>query len=55
MMIGPRGLDLIKSYEKLRLVAYAATEEERKQGIWTIGWGHTRGVKQGDTCTEAEA
>src|SRR6185503_553193 len=53
--IGPAGLALIKSYEQCRLTAYAATEEEKKQGIWTIGWGHILGVKEGDTCTEAEA
>lgn len=22
---------------------------------WTIGWGHTEGVKKGDTCTRAQA
>lgn len=53
--IGPLGLALIKGYEKLRLTAYAATEEERAKGIWTIGWGHTAGVKEGDTCTAEEA
>lgn len=55
MKIGAAGLDLIKSYEQLRLVAYSATPEEFKRGIWTIGWGHISGVKKGDTCTEAEA
>ncbi len=53
--IGKAGLNLIKSYEQLRLAAYAATEDERARGIWTIGWGHTRGVEEGDTCTAAEA
>lgn len=24
-------------------------------GVWTIGWGHTGGVKEGDTCTKAQA
>lgn len=24
-------------------------------GVWTIGWGETRGVKQGDVWTQAEA
>jgi lysozyme len=24
-------------------------------GIWTIGWGHIDGVKEGDTCTEEQA
>lgn len=24
-------------------------------GVWTIGWGHTKGVKKGDVCTEEQA
>lgn len=24
-------------------------------GVWTIGRGHTKGVKEGDTCTPAQA
>lgn len=24
-------------------------------GVWTIGYGHTRGVKPGDTCTVSQA
>ena len=55
MQLGIKGESLIKSYEKLRLVAYAATENERKRGIWTIGWGHTKGVKAGDTCSAQQA
>lgn len=37
MKIGPKGLELIKSYEKLRLTAYNTDGA----GVWTIGWGHT--------------
>lgn len=55
MKIADAGLNLIKKSEALRLTAYAATPEEAARGIWTIGWGHTRGVKEGDTCTLAEA
>lgn len=55
MNVGSAGLDIIKQSEALRLTAYAATEDERARGIWTIGYGHTRGVKEGDTCTVAEA
>ena len=55
MKTGDKGLTLIKDYEKLKLEAYTATEQERLDGIWTIGWGHIRGVEEGDTCTEAEA
>jgi lysozyme len=44
----------LKSYEQFRPTAYAATADERRRGIWTIGWGHTNGVKEGDTCTAAQ-
>ena len=37
MNIGQAGIDLIKSYEKLRLKAYLPTPDD----VWTIGWGHT--------------
>ncbi len=41
----------IKSFEKLRLTAYLPTPND----VWTIGWGHTKGVKEGDSCTPEEA
>jgi lysozyme len=44
------GQDFIKSFEKCRLVAYPD-----EGGIWTLGWGHTEGVKQGDHCTLEQA
>jgi lysozyme len=44
------GLASIKSREGLRLVAY-----QDKGGVWTIGWGDTIRVKQGDTCTKEQA
>jgi lysozyme len=47
--------DFLKSYERFRPTAYAATPKEKAKGIWTIGYGHTKGVKEGDTCTMAEA
>lgn len=40
----------IKRDEELRLLAYRDFK-----GVWTIGWGHTRGVQQGDQITEREA
>jgi lysozyme len=49
-MIGPRGRDLIRSFESLRLTAYDDGVE-----VWTIGWGHTRGVMPGDACTRDQA
>lgn len=49
-MIGPRGRELVKQAEGLRLTAYQCPA-----GKWTIGYGHTHLVKEGDTCTEADA
>lgn len=51
MKIGHAGTALIKSYEKCRLFAYMPTPDDMP----TIGWGRTRGVSMGDTCTQAEA
>jgi lysozyme len=47
--------DFLKSYEKFRPTAYAATKAEYAKGIWTLGWGHTKNVKEGDTCTRDQA
>lgn len=41
---------LIASWEGCRLTAY-----QDVGGIWTIGFGHTAGVKEGDICTAAQA
>lgn len=49
--LGPRGEELIKSYEKLRLSAYRPTPND----VWTIGYGHTKGVKPGQTITLEQA
>lgn len=51
MRISLKGLNLIKQHEQLRLVAYLPTVND----VPTIGYGHTKGVKMGDTCTEAQA
>lgn len=48
--INARGLDIVKKSESLRLRAYKDTG-----GVWTIGYGHTRGVKPGQVCTRAQA
>jgi lysozyme len=48
-------VDFIKRYERFRPTAYPATAAERAKGIWTIGYGHTKGVKEGDTCTMTQA
>jgi lysozyme len=53
--VGYRGIAIMKKFESCRLTAYAATENERERGIWTIGWGHRKGVKQFDICTQEQA
>ncbi len=44
------GLDLTEESEGCRLVAY-----QDSVGVWSIGYGHTRGVVAGMTCTQAQA
>ena len=51
MRISEQGKDFIKSFEGLRLKAYW----DKDGKVWTIGWGHTRGVKQGMVITKAQA
>lgn len=46
MRTSNEGLNLIKKYECLRLEAYLCPA-----GVWTIGWGHTKGVQKGDKIT----
>ncbi len=48
--VGPRGKALVQEFENCKLQAY-----KDGGGVWTIGWGHTGGVKEGDTCTQAQA
>lgn len=40
----------VKAEETLHLKAYKCPK-----GVWTIGWGHTGGIKEGDTCTREQA
>lgn len=47
MYISKQGLDLIKHFEGLRLKAYKCPS-----GVWTIGYGHTKGVYPGMVITE---
>lgn len=49
--LGSRGERLIKSYETLKLVAYMPTPNDRP----TIGWGHTKDVKIGQTISLTQA
>ena len=50
MKTGQAGIDLIKKFEGCRLTAYKCPA-----GVWTIGYGHTAGVKQGQKITAAQA
>ena len=50
MKTSNNGIELIKRHEGLRLNAYKCTS-----GKLTIGYGHTKGVKIGQTITEEEA
>lgn len=49
-IIGQEGLKLIMQFEGCRLKAYQCAA-----GVWTIGYGHTAGVKPGQTITQAQA
>ena len=50
MNISKEGLTLIKKFEGCELEAYKCAA-----GVWTIGYGSTKGVKEGDTITQEEA
>lgn len=50
MKISEKGLDLIKFYEGCGYNAYKCAA-----GVLTIGYGHTKGVKEGDLITQQEA
>ena len=43
MNISKEGIALIKKFEGIELQAY-----QDSVGVWTIGYGHTKGVKEGD-------
>lgn len=50
MSVSDRGVELIAKFEGCRLEAYKCAA-----GVWTIGYGHTAGVNQGDTLPSEEA
>ena len=50
MNISQEGLSLIKKFEGCELEAYKCAA-----GVWTIGYGSTKNVKEGDTLTQEEA
>ena len=50
MQLSHAGTTLLKYFEGCETVAY-----QDSVGVWTIGYGHTKGVVEGMTITEAEA
>ena len=50
MNYSKNGLALTESFEGCRLKAY-----QDSNGVWTIGYGHTQGVRKGMACTQAQA
>jgi len=50
MKISQEGLALIKKFEGCELDAYKCAA-----GVWTIGYGSTKGVKEGDTMKQEDA
>jgi len=50
MKLSPAGISVIKSFESLQLEAYRCPA-----GVWTIGWGHTRGVQEAMRITKDQA
>ena len=50
MRISQEGVDLIKHFEGCYLDAYLCPA-----GVWTVGYGHTKGVKEGDAIEQEAA
>ena len=50
MKTSQNGINLIKQFEGCRLTAYKCAA-----GVWTIGYGHTAGVKAGQRITQVQA
>ena len=50
MKISENGLELIKKFEGCKTTAY-----QDSVGVWTIGFGHTKGVEEGQTCSIEDA
>ncbi len=50
MVISQVGINLIKKWEGVRLTAY-----QDVVGVWTIGYGHTKGVYAGMNITQTQA
>ena len=50
MIISEEGISLVKKFEGCKLEAYQCAA-----GVWTCGWGSTRGVKEGDVWSQEKA
>lgn len=50
MKASPQAYTIIKEFEGLRLKAYKCPG-----GVWTIGYGHTKGITAGISVTEDQA
>lgn len=50
MKISQEGVALIKKFEGCELTAYQCSA-----GVWTIGYGHTKGIEEGMEITQQEA
>lgn len=50
MQISEEGRQLIKKFEGCELEAYKCSAN-----VWTIGYGRTKNVSRGDTCTQEQA
>lgn len=48
--MSPDGVEMTKNFEGCRLEAY-----QDQVGVWTIGYGHTLGVKPGDVWSQQDA
>lgn len=49
-MINEDAIELIKKFEGCKLQAYLCPAN-----VWTIGYGHTKGVKKGDKIDQSQA
>ena len=50
MKVSQTLIDKLKKFEACSLIAY-----KDAKGVWTIGYGHTAGVKSGDKITQYQA
>jgi lysozyme len=50
LKISQQGIDLIKKFEGLKLQSYLCPA-----GVWTLGYGSTKNIRQGMTCTSEQA